>query len=270
MGYLDNAGLSYFWGKIKNIFAYKSDIPAASTNTPAVLGTAAAGSSTAWARGDHVHAMPSASDVGAISTAHIVNSITSADISSWNNKLDDENIYIIHTEWDASLNKTVVSEPWEDVVAAGEAGKLIYLKDVNVDPILVTYWPETEDDGEVYPPELTWATTGYGGGTYEVTTIMDFFWYTDEGKLQQNQTMQIAATPSAIPSASSATPAALGTPAVGSSSAYARADHVHAMPSASDVGAIAAPSSASTGAFLTYNGSAWVATTLSAWQGGSY
>lgn len=39
---------------------------------------------------------------------------------------------------------------------------------------------------------------------------------------------------------------------------------------ASDVGAIAAPSSPATGAFLVYNGSAWVAQTLSAWQGGSY
>lgn len=35
-------------------------------STPANLGTAAAGSSDAYARGDHVHAMPSASDVGAV------------------------------------------------------------------------------------------------------------------------------------------------------------------------------------------------------------
>lgn len=39
---------------------------------------------------------------------------------------------------------------------------------------------------------------------------------------------------------------------------------------AADVGAIAAPSSPSSGAFLVYNGSAWVAQTLSTWQGGSY
>ena len=39
---------------------------------------------------------------------------------------------------------------------------------------------------------------------------------------------------------------------------------------ASDVGAIATPSSANTGDFLVYNGSAWVAQTLSTWQGGSY
>jgi hypothetical protein len=39
-----------------------------------------------------------------------------------------------------------------------------------------------------------------------------------------------------IPTASSATPQALGTAAAGSSNDFARADHVHAMPSASDVG----------------------------------
>ena len=41
-----------------------------------------------------------------------------------------------------------------------------------------------------------------------------------------------------IPSASSVVPAALGSAAVGSSSDFARADHVHAMPSAADVGAL--------------------------------
>ena len=39
---------------------------------------------------------------------------------------------------------------------------------------------------------------------------------------------------------------------------------------AADVGAIAAPSSPSSGAFLVYNGSAWVAQTLATWSGGSY
>lgn len=39
---------------------------------------------------------------------------------------------------------------------------------------------------------------------------------------------------------------------------------------AADVGAIAAPSSPATGAFLVWNGSAWVAQTLATWSGGSY
>ena len=73
-----------------------------------------------------------------------------------------------------------------------------------------------------------------------------------------------------VPSASSATPQALGSASAGSSSDYSRADHVHAMPTAANVGAIASPSSPSSGDFLVYNGSAWVAQSLSTWQGGSY
>jgi len=42
-------------------------VPSASTATPSALGTAAAGTASEFARGDHVHAMPSASDVGAAS-----------------------------------------------------------------------------------------------------------------------------------------------------------------------------------------------------------
>jgi hypothetical protein len=41
-------------------------IPSASTSTPKPLGTAQKGTATAYARGDHVHAMPSAADVGAV------------------------------------------------------------------------------------------------------------------------------------------------------------------------------------------------------------
>lgn len=130
---------------------------------------------------------------------------------------------------------------------------------------------------------------------------------------------------SSIPTASSSTPSPLGTAAAGTSTAYARADHVHAKPTASDigaytkpsggipasdlasavqtaltqagtavqtetdptvpswakastkptytaseVGAIASPSSPATGAFLVWNGTAWVAQTLSTWAGGNY
>lgn len=73
-----------------------------------------------------------------------------------------------------------------------------------------------------------------------------------------------------VPSPSSATPQALGTAAAGSSSDYSRADHVHAKPTAADIGAIASPSSPSTGDFLVWNGTAWAAQSLSTWQGGNY
>lgn len=74
----------------------------------------------------------------------------------------------------------------------------------------------------------------------------------------------------AIPVAATGQPQPLGTPSAGVYTEFSRGDHVHAMPSAADVGAIAAPSSPATGAFLVWNGSAWVAQTLSTWQGGNY
>jgi hypothetical protein len=41
-------------------------VPSASTATPSALGVAAAGTASEFSRGDHVHALPSASDVGAV------------------------------------------------------------------------------------------------------------------------------------------------------------------------------------------------------------
>lgn len=73
-----------------------------------------------------------------------------------------------------------------------------------------------------------------------------------------------------IPSAYSSDPEPLGTASAGSASTFSRGNHVHPMPSAADVGAIAAPSSPTTGAFLVWDGTAWTAQTLSTWQGGSY
>lgn len=47
-------------------------VPTASDATPENLGTAAAGSSTDYSRADHVHAMPTASDVGALPSSTVI------------------------------------------------------------------------------------------------------------------------------------------------------------------------------------------------------
>lgn len=78
----------------------------------------------------------------------------------------------------------------------------------------------------------------------------------------------IALESGAAPAPYTSLPANLGTAAAGSASAYARGDHVHAMPSASDIGAIPAPSSPSFGQYLMWNGSAWVAQSLPLYNGG--
>ena len=70
-------------------YALSSAIPVASSTTPAALGTAAVGTGTTWARADHVHAMPTAVQVGAEpalgnpGTSGYVLSSTTAGVRSW-------------------------------------------------------------------------------------------------------------------------------------------------------------------------------------------
>jgi hypothetical protein len=124
--------------------------------TPSALGAAAAGTSVELSRGDHVHTMPSAADVGAVGTATAVN-----------------------------------------------------------------------------------AGTALAGG----------------GDLSTSRTLDVVL--------STATPAALGTAAAGTAANPSRGDHVHAMPSASDTGAVAnSLISASKGALITSTGSAVAAQTV--------
>lgn len=54
-----------------NNLTNKPSIPSATSTTPKPLGTATVGTSTYYARADHVHKMPSASDVGALPTSYI-------------------------------------------------------------------------------------------------------------------------------------------------------------------------------------------------------
>ena len=59
-----------------SVYALASAIPAASSATPAALGTAAVGTGTTWARADHVHAMPTAEQVGAVPSSSGVVGLT--------------------------------------------------------------------------------------------------------------------------------------------------------------------------------------------------
>lgn len=56
---------------------------AGSTSAPAALGTASAGTDLSYSRADHVHAMPSAADVGAISTSQAGSYATTQQISAF-------------------------------------------------------------------------------------------------------------------------------------------------------------------------------------------
>jgi hypothetical protein len=57
----------------------KPSIPIASSTTPAALGTAAVGTGTTFARADHVHALPTASAIGAAATSHTQEASTISD-----------------------------------------------------------------------------------------------------------------------------------------------------------------------------------------------
>lgn len=61
-----------------------------SDSTPAALGTASAGSSIKYARADHVHAMPSASDIGA---APAITEVTVSDAGAVTQECADNTIY---------------------------------------------------------------------------------------------------------------------------------------------------------------------------------
>lgn len=67
-----------------------------------------------------------------------------------------------------------------------------------------------------------------------------------------------------IPAAGTATPLMDGTAAVGTSAKFSREDHRHP----SDTNKITAPASPTTGDYLKWNGSAWIATGLPVYNGG--
>lgn len=95
--------------------------------------------------------------------------------------------------------------------------------------------PKTVSGGAVTEWQFKTISGGGGGGTSD---------YTDLDNKPQINGVTLTGNKTAadlgitVPQAATATPASLGTAAVGSSSKYAREDHVHPMPSASDVGAL--------------------------------
>ena len=67
-------------------YALASAIPAASSTIPASLGSAAIGTGTTWARADHVHAMPTAAQIGAqaVLTNPVTGTATAGQLAIWN------------------------------------------------------------------------------------------------------------------------------------------------------------------------------------------
>ena len=255
--------------------ALSASVPSAATSAPADLGTAAVGSSSKYAKADHVHKMPSASDVGAIgdpgggTTGQVLKK--TADGTEWANESGggggtpyDSNPAALGTASPGSsayysrgdhvhenniflaVYGTTTSA---DIEAAYQAGKIVFCKSAN-DLLFFSL---------TYRESATKHHFTRANGDTLYTYICNNNVWSDSSKH--------------IPSSASSAPKDLAaTAAIGSSANYARQDHVHKMPSASDVGAVAvAQGVGHAGEFLVVGSDGDVTTvTLATWQGGSF
>lgn len=112
-----------------------------------------------------------------------------------------------------------------------------------------------------------WGAGGGGGGSSDYNDLSNKPQINGNTLSGNKTTAQLGIN---IPSAGTGTPAMDGTGSAGSSSNYARADHVHPKPSAADLGVIAAPASPTVGDFLVYTAGGWDAVTMAEWSGGNY
>ncbi len=92
----------------------------------------------------------------------------------------------------------------------------------------VSSWNDLTDKPSTFPPSTH---------THTASDVTDFNAAAAAAAPVQSVNGNTGAVTVSVPSASSATPQALGVAAAGTSTDFSRADHVHAMPSAADVGA---------------------------------
>lgn len=106
---------------------------------------------------------------------------------------------------------------------------------------------------------ITIAANSYTHPTHTAHSTSSLYKFTVDSLGHVNSATAATASDIAAIAASSTTPAALGTAAIGTSNAYARADHVHALPTASQIGALPTGGGTVSGA-LTVNGKLTVGT----------
>jgi hypothetical protein len=209
-------------------------VPAASTATPQALGVAAAGTSNDFARADHVHALPTAADIGAVADDDSRLTDTrdpNAHAASHLPEGDDE-------LFDQSLN-TDDAPTFASVSAVGDIGTLqmddyglVWEGSRRWDVETGTFNGSGGDPVLFVPPDIASANVG-------IHTALDFLGEDAATNAATTLSNLGGAATDDIPDPSSATPQALGTAAAGTSADFARADHVHALPTAGDIGAVA-------------------------------
>ena len=231
------------------------DYPVRGVQMPKNLGTKAVGSSYNFSREDHVHQMPSASDVGAIAnpSGGLVGQVLkkTADGVEWANEsgggggaVDSVNGQTGVVVLDASDVGALADSTTYVSSVNGSSGSVTVTvptktSDLQNDSGFITSAPVTSVNNKTGAVSLT--ASDVGAGTYSKPsggipkTDLASAVQTSLGKadtaLQSAPVTsvngQTGAVTVSVPSASSATPQALGTAAAGSSTDYSRADHVH-------------------------------------------
>ena len=222
-------------------------VPAASSQLPAELGeNPLVGQSEDYARADHVHPMPSTTDIGAIALPSDAeeNNVLRYIEGAWQAGPENESIF-----WINEGSSSGQIEQLYQHIKNGGTGQLLGFID------------RTNNRCYTFATRLS-------------ATKHSFFCIASGGRIYIAICENDAWTKSYIdiPRLATALPSALGTAAVGTSARSAREDHVHAMPSAADVGAVAAAQgSGNAGKFLVVGSDGKVtAVTMAQWQGGNY
>ncbi len=209
-------------------------VPSAATATPANLGTAAVGTSTKWAKEDHVHKMPTASDVGALPSSTVIPAASSATPKALGTAAAG-------TSNDYSRADHVHAKPTysKSDVGLGNVDNVKQYSASNPPPYPVTSVNGSTGAVTVSVPSASSTAPANLAATAAVGTGTT--WARADHVHKMPSASDVGALPSStvIPSAATATPSNLGTAAVGTSTKYAKEDHVHNYPDIVHVGSSA-------------------------------
>lgn len=184
--------------------------PAAGVNpssaTPAMDGTGAAGSSTDYARGDHVHPTDTSRAASSHSHGNVTNAgaITATGVALANN----DTLVFVDSSDSSKLKQTSIK------FDGSTATKALTQKGT-----FETFLTSHQDISGLAPlasPALTGTPTAPTAASGTNTT-----------QIATTAFVKAAVDAKSVPSASSTTPKANGTAAVGTETAYSRGDHVH-------------------------------------------
>ena len=192
-----------------------TDIPSPSTTTPQKDGTGAAGNGTTWARSNHVHPLN-------VPTSGVPADLGTAALGSATTYAKADHVHSL---------KILSTTPPADSSTVTDC--LDYAKDL---PYQIFSWAKWA--AATYTPGGVSGNWQYTLYTAHADKNYVVFEANNAGTGELYRAKNDGTWVKVAPDAATATPANLGTAAAGSSSDYARADHVHNMPSASDVGAM--------------------------------